>query len=133
MIEDIEGVTITKEHFPFFKEISYKGREVVFLDLHDLKPEKTLEYVPQTENIVRNKPQDSILFLTDFTGMTYSKESLILAKDYTVKNKPYVIKSALVGVTGLQSIALKAMIQASGRKNLAPFKELQEALEWLVS
>lgn len=129
----LEKTNLVKEYFPFYKLIEYKGKQIVLLDLSNMAPEDVVQNVPKTTEIMHSFPENSVLLLNDFRGMKYSSDSLTVAKEYSRGNVPYVVKSAMLGVTGLKKIGLKAMITFSGRKNMYPFDTEEEALDWLVA
>jgi len=52
-------------------------------------------------------------------------------KEFVIHNKPYVVASAVVGVTGLKQIIYNAVMKFSGRK-LTAFDSLAEAKDWLA-
>ena len=47
-------------------------------------------------------------------------------------NKPYVIASAVVGVSGLQRVILEGVLKFTGRGNLKPVATRELAFEWLA-
>ena len=48
-------------------------------------------------------------------------------------NYPNLGKQALLGVTGLKNILLQGFLTVTGTKDMKPFENEAEALEWLVS
>ncbi|MGE5558366.1 MAG: hypothetical protein ACM3WV_07095 [Bacillota bacterium] len=114
--------------------IQHKGKEIVFLDFTriDRKNRNILRgIIDEAKNIIKAKPHGSVLTLVDVTGLVFNIEVVESFKDFTAHNKPYVKAGAVVGITGLQEIAYKAVMKFSGR-HLPIFHSLEQAKDWLA-
>jgi flavodoxin len=72
-----------------------------------------------------------VFTLTDVTNTTFNSKVSDAMKEFVVHNKPYIVASAVVGVTGLKQIIYNAVMKFSGRK-LTAFDSLAEAKDWLA-
>jgi hypothetical protein len=114
-------------------EHDYNGRKIIFLDLHGVQPEGIKSRVEGAKKIIMASQPDSVLLLTDFRNMRYDKERTDYAKQVSIDIKPFVKKSALLGIEGLKKIIMQSLMVFSGRTNMKPFAEVKEALEWLIT
>ena len=69
--------------------------------------------------------------LTDVTNTAFNSKVPDAMKVFVMHNKPYVVASAVVGVTGLKQIIYSAVMKFSGRR-LTAFDSLAEAKDWLA-
>jgi hypothetical protein len=110
----------------------YKGHKIILIDLKGVQPEGIKSRVEGAKKIIMASQPDSVLLLTDFRNMRYDHERTEYAKQVSKDIKPFVKKSALLGVEGLKKIILNSIITFSGRTNMKPFLEVKDALEWLI-
>ena len=115
-----------------FKWIEYKGVEILLNDYTNLTGENFIETLDiLTEHFLAQK-RKNILLLLDVRN-SYSNKEIIEALNASSKRiKPFLKKSAVLGVTGVKKILLSVVNKVSdlGAK---PFTTEDEAKEWLVS
>lgn len=117
-----------------FDIIEYEGEKIHQLDLRGEGTENEggiMDAVDAMEDSVTSQPENSVLALTLVEDMSYNKDILERLKNLTKANKPYVERSAVVGVEGLQSVALSGVKKFSGRE-FEQFDSVEEAKEYLV-
>ena len=112
--------------------IQHKGKEILFLDFSQCKPDEALAVIEQSKAVIRKKPEHSLLTLTDVTDLRFNDTLSHQMKEFTAHNKPYVRAAAVVGITGLKKILFGAVIAFSKRK-IHAFDSIEQAKEWLVS
>ena len=113
-------------------EYDYNGRKIIFLDLNDVPPEGIKSRVELAKTLIFASQPNSVLLLTDFRDMRYDRERTDYAKQVSIDIKPFVNKSALLGIEGLKKIIMQSLMVFSGRTNMKPFAEVKDALEWLI-
>jgi len=91
--------------------------------------EKTVRAVPE---IVTARPRDSVLILSDFTGASFDQEAVRAMKESAVFDKPYVKKSAWIGVESFPEV-FRQNLKSFSQREFPTFKSRQEALEWLAT
>lgn len=70
--------------------------------------------------------------LTDFTDAYLAdRQSNRVLSDYSKGNRPFVRKSAVVGLSGMKRFFFDIVVRASGRSDLRPFKTREDAVAWL--
>ena len=112
--------------------ISHKGKKILLMDCTNCSPdelEKIARLVPQ---YVAANPKGSLLLLADFTGATFHKRIMDAVKEGIVLDRPYLKRSAWVGVGGLPKVFYENL-KAFSQRDLPTFNTREEALEWLVS
>lgn len=54
-------------------------------------------------------------------------------KEYVLHNKPFMKRSAVVGVSGLVKVLFQGVLKFSGRSDLILKSSLEEAKDWLAT
>ncbi|HUJ94859.1 MAG TPA: STAS/SEC14 domain-containing protein [Terriglobales bacterium] len=111
--------------------ISHKGKKILLMDCTDCsvdEVEKLARFVPQ---YVTKHPKGSLLLLADFTGAKFHKRIMDAVKEGIVLDRPYLKRSAWVGIDGLPKVFYEHLKSFSQRE-LPTFATREEALEWLV-
>ena len=111
---------------------SHKGKSVVVLGFSGLKYLEILERIGEFRKFISSQQEKSLLVLTDVTGCEINKRTVEAFKDFALKNKPYVIASAVVGLTGFPRIFVSAVNQFS-KRDIRLFDKIDPAKDWLVS
>ena len=115
-----------------FKWIEYKGVEILLNDYSNLTGENFIETLNiLTEHFLEQK-KENILLLLDIRN-SYSNKEIIEALNKASKRiKPFVKKSAVIGVTGVKKILLNVINKVSSL-GANPFSTEEDAKEWLAS
>ena len=115
--------------------ITHKGKDIIYLDYRGLKnPEefkkKVGETIKRTEYYLENNIKD-ILVLTDLTDSYIYGEAPKFLKESTKLARPFVKKSAVIGISGAKRIFLNTVNMFSGYETKA-FQTKEDALDWLI-
>ena len=70
--------------------------------------------------------------LTDVSGSRVTSAIRTALHELTKANKPYVVAGAVVGVTALQGVILRGIVQVTGRRLVAK-NTRAEAIDWLAN
>lgn len=111
--------------------IQHKGKKIMHINFADCKSDEVLTIIDQAKAAIRTQAKQSVLTLTDVTNTAFNSKVSDALKEFVVHNKPYVVASAVVGVTGLKQIIFNAVMKFSGRK-LTAIDSLAEAKDWLA-
>jgi hypothetical protein len=111
--------------------MTHKGKKVFFADYSHMSLEELTSEVASVEPILCSMPKDSVLSLADVRGTYGTHDTMNILKGITAKTKSHVHKRAVIGITGVQKILLKAINQFSGQETIA-FESVDKALDWLV-
>jgi hypothetical protein len=110
--------------------ITYKGKEILFIDYKGLGLDESLETLDQAGKAIAGS-KDKILILVDTRDAYTSAEFMSRLKESGKEMGSKMEKQAIVGITGLKAILLDAYNRFTGSA-LRPFSTLEEAKEWLV-
>jgi hypothetical protein len=111
------------------KWIDYKGKRILYVDFRKLYEEQVLANDELFVKFIKESPT-KVLILANVEGAAIS--SLEKIKEVSKKEvSPKVAKSAIVGITGLKDILLRAYNSFTG-SSAQPFATEQEAMDWLV-
>lgn len=114
------------------KFITHQDREILYLDFSNSKADEVLKIIEDAKEVIRTKPEKSILTLTDVTNARFNDEVGASMKQFAAHNKPYVRAGAVVGITGLKKIIFGA-VMAFSKRNLESFDDIEAAKRWLAA
>lgn len=115
--------------------INHKGKSIIISDLSNFTistKDKFQEAINEGKSCIAKQPKASVLIVTNVTGLNFDTEMIQKLVEYTAHNKPYIKASAVIGITGLLTIALNAVVKSSLR-DIHPFTNEVEACDWLVT
>ena len=103
------------------------------LDFTHVPDEPTaLAAIDEARRIITSEPLKSVYTLTDVTGSRVTSRIRAALHELTKANAPHVVAGAVVGVTNLQMVILRGIVQLTGRR-LVVSKSREEARDWLVN
>ena len=111
--------------------ITHRGKQILLVDLSNspaAEVEKILRALP---DFVTTRPRSSVVALTDFTGATLDAEGIRVLKETAIFDKPFVKKSAFLGIENF-SQGFSENVSSFSRREFPIFKNREEALAWLV-
>jgi hypothetical protein len=111
--------------------ISHQGKDILLVDLTDCSSAQVEEALRRIPEIVTTHPRGSVLILSDFTRAIFNEEAMRVTKETAVFDKPYVKKSAFVGIESLPKEFYETL-KGFSRREFPAFETREEALKWLV-
>jgi hypothetical protein len=120
---------VTEERLRFIK---HKGQAIFVIDLSHCAAKEILLLMDQVKEIVARHTPGSMLTLADFTGAEVDKKVAMRIKEVTVLDRPYVKRSAWVGMESVPHV-LYENIKSFSQREFPAFKTRDEAMEWLVA
>ncbi len=112
--------------------IEHKGKRILFLDFSNvLDPDDGLRYIEEARAIVARQPERSLRTLVYVAGARFDARISRALKEFAMHNKPFVIASAVVGLSGLHRVVLNAVTTFT-RRHIPTFPTLDAAKDWLV-
>lgn len=111
----------------------HHGTRVLYCDLRDFGRDVggLQAEVTAFEELLQREPLQSVLLLMDVRGTTASIEALDVVKRSAKRKRPYVLREAVVGVTGIQKI-LAQSVARFGAYSFQLFDSVDAALDWLT-
>jgi len=112
--------------------IEHAGKKIFILDLSGCQPADMLPSIEECARQVQAQPQKSIYTVTIATGGKFDFDVVDKLKALTRENEPHVIKSAVVGMTGMQQVLLMIVANFSNR-TFEMFDDLEQAKQFIAA
>lgn len=112
--------------------VDYKGKKIFMLDFTDCQSSEMPVYIDECARQVRSQPKKSVYTITIGTGAKFDFDVVDKLKLLTRDNEPYVIKSAVVGTSGMQQVLLMIVSNFSKRK-FELFDSVEQAKEFIAA
>jgi hypothetical protein len=90
------------------------------------------EEIEKTRRVVAQAPPQSLLTLTDVRGARITPDTVRLVRHLAEHNRPFVLRGAVVGESGIYLTAFRSVMAVSRRRNLESFTDPGAARDWLV-
>jgi len=115
--------------------LNHKGKDIVYINFSygnvlD-KKQAVLDLIEEAKSYIATHPPNSLLTITDVTGLRFSTELINAFSDFASQNHPFVKAAAVVGVTGIQKIAYDTIMKLT-KRTIPMFPSVEEAMDWLV-
>jgi hypothetical protein len=111
--------------------IAHQGREILLVDLSNSSAAEVENILRALPDVVTTRPRSSVLALTDFTRASISAEGIRVSKETALFDKPFVKKSAFLGIENLPR-EFSEEVGRFSRREFPAFETRDEALAWLV-
>lgn len=110
----------------------HRGKQILVADFSGVRDKaEALRLIEHARQTIGRQPPKSVRLLTDVTNAHYDPTIVQALKDFAAHNTPFLIASAVVGVTGLRRVVYTGVVAFSRRKiHIADTREA--AMEWLV-
>lgn len=112
--------------------IEHKGKQIIFMNVVNLNHDETIVVFDEAAAVIRTKPPRSVRILVDYTGTGFDNEVVNKVKEFIKDNEPYVIASAVIGMTEIQKSIFQTVVIFSKRNNIRVIDKMEDAKEWLV-
>jgi hypothetical protein len=111
--------------------IVHKSHNILVVDVSHCTSAEAIRLAKLVPAFVANHPKGSVLLLADFTGAEFTRELGQVMKEAAVFDRPYLKRSAWMGVDSIPHVIYEN-IKSFSQRDLPSFKTREEALEWLV-
>jgi len=113
--------------------IEHEGCEILLYDFaHVEDVDEGLRIVQAARPKILGRPPKSVRTLVTVQDSKFDTRIAKAVQELARHNKPYVLASAIVGLSGLQRVILSAVMRVTGRK-FATFADVDEAKGWLAA
>jgi hypothetical protein len=112
--------------------IKHKGYAIFLIDLSQCAAKEIMLLLDQIRADVSRHAPGSVLVLADFTGAHVDRNVATHMKEVLVFDRPYVKRSAWVGVDSLPHVFYENF-KTFSQRDFPAFKTREEAMEWLVT
>jgi hypothetical protein len=111
----------------------HMGKKIVEFDFSGVTDIAILnERIAAYQLFIASHPKRSLRILSNLTGCSVNRQTIELFKEFTTHNKPYIIASAVYGLTGFPRIFVNAVNQFS-KRDINLFDDPSKARNWLVT
>jgi hypothetical protein len=111
--------------------ITHHDKAIMLIDFSHGEPKEILLLLDEIQRSVARHERGSLLTLADLTGAHVDRRVATRMKEVLVMDRPFVKKSAWVGVDSLPKIYYEN-IKSFSQRDFPPFKTREEAMDWLV-
>ncbi len=111
--------------------IKHRGKAILLIDFSQLTAEQILPMVNAVQQTIAHHPPNSVLTLADFSGAHLDKTVAARIKEVLVFDRPFVKRSAWVGVESLPKVFYDNFKTFSQRE-FPTFATREAAMDWLV-
>ena len=112
--------------------VEYKGKKIFVLDFSNCLPPEIPPLIDNCARQIRSQPKKSIYTIVNATGTKFDSTVVDKLKQLTKENEPFVIKSAVVGLSGMQQVVLMIVSSFSNR-TFEQFDTVEKAKEFFAS
>jgi len=114
--------------------IEHNGKKILYQDYANLffNTSAVKNELAGVQEIVTTQPENSVLVLSDFTNTEISGDLMPIMNQASKLTKPYIRKTAVLGVTGIKRIFGDLLSRITGQP-LVYFSNEADALAWLTS
>ena len=112
--------------------VTYRDKQILLIDLSQCTLDEMRMLLAEIQDTITSQPLDSVLVMTDFTGVDYFGRDLGEdIKKTLVFDRPYVKRAAWVGADVVPHAHYESF-KSFSRRELPMFATREEAMEWLV-
>ena len=111
--------------------ITHRGKTIMVIDFSHGEAKDILPLLEEIQHTVALHEKGSLLTLADLTGAHVDRTVATRMKEVLVRDRPYVKRSAWVGVESVPKVYYEN-IKTFSQRDFPPFKTRQEAMDWLV-
>jgi hypothetical protein len=111
--------------------VEHKGKKILLLDYSHATAQQMQLLLEHVRVTVAQHAHESLVTLADFTGAEIDKTVAMRIKEVLTLDRPFVKKTAWIGTEHIPHAFMENFHNFS-RRDIAPFKTLEEAMDWLV-
>jgi hypothetical protein len=111
--------------------VEYAGKEIVKADLSSLGEGEAVKIMQEAVDVVITLPKNSVLFLIDVQDVSYSRETVVGIKHFSMTTSPYIKATAVIGMDGLKQAILNT-VRFLTLHEIKTFDSEQDAKDWLT-
>jgi hypothetical protein len=112
--------------------ITHSGKTIMVIDFSHAEAKEILLLLEEIQHTVARHEKGSLLTLADLTGAHVDRAVATRMKEVLVRDRPFVKRSAWVGVESVPKVYYEN-IKTFSQRDFPPFKTRQEAMDWLAA
>lgn len=111
--------------------VEHQGKRILVNDFTGADSHFVKAIAAECFHVVSSHEPKSLRTLSDLAGAEASGEVVDILTELVTKNRPYVLRGAVIGITGLRFFALKTLVSVT-RRPIRLFDNRLQALDWLA-
>ena len=111
--------------------ITYKDKQILVATLSGLSSKEQVRAVEELARIILEEKKQGNLYLIDVRNSSTDSDVVSVAKKCANAMKPYVKKSAIIGVTDVKKYFLY-LVNDFSNAGIKPFDIEEKAKDWLI-
>jgi hypothetical protein len=111
--------------------ITHRGKPIMLLDFSHCEPKELLLMLEEIQRTVASHERGSLLTLADLTGAHIDRAVATRMKEVLVLDRPFVKRSAWVGVDSVPKVYYEN-IKTFSQRDFPPFPTREAAMDWLT-
>jgi len=111
--------------------VEHRGKRILVTDCAGAGLQLLRAIAAECFHVVSSHGLKSMRTLVDVEGAEFDTESMRVGSELAAKNRPYILRSAVIGIKGLRFFAFKTIVTATQRP-IKLFEDRQKALDWLA-
>jgi hypothetical protein len=111
--------------------IEHRGKRILAINAAGADLPMLRAIAAVSAHIVSAQERESVRILNTLEGAEFTRESVTLLSELAAKNQPHILRTALVGVTGMRFFAFQT-VAATLRRPIKLFEAREKALDWLA-
>jgi hypothetical protein len=123
-----EAHTVAAKRLEF---VEHKGKRILTINSARADFQMVRAIAAECWHIVSSQELKSVRTLNDLEGAEFTSESVRVLSELAAKNRPYVVRGAVIGIKGLRFFAFQTVVSVT-RRPLKLFGDRLQALNWLA-
>jgi hypothetical protein len=111
--------------------IEHKGKRILSINSVGADFQLIRAIAAECWHLVSREQPKSVRTVNDLEGAEFSSETVKVMQELVAKNRPYVVRGALIGIKGMRFFAYQTVVSITNRP-LKLFSDRLQALDWLV-
>src|SRR5882724_6463102 len=111
--------------------IEHKGKRILSINSAGADFQLIRAIAAECWHIVSREELQSVRTVNDLAGAEFSSETTKVFSELVTKNRPYVVRGALIGIKGMRFFAYQTVVSITNRP-LKLFSTRAQALDWLA-
>jgi hypothetical protein len=111
--------------------IEHKGKRILTINSVGADLPLVKAIAAECWHIVSSQEPKSVRTLNDLEGGEFTTETVKILSELAAKNRPYVVRAAVIGIKGMRFFAFQTVVSLTKRP-LKLFSDRWQALDWLV-
>ncbi|MEO9872551.1 hypothetical protein [Ekhidna sp.] len=116
---------------PGIEKISYKGKQIIYVDYRGQSEDEMLETAASLRNFLLSTPEEH-LRLVNISDTPATRKFTAYIRELGKEIKDIPVKGAVVGITGAKKVLLSGYNRLLGG-SMRPFDDEETAKEYLIS